>query len=954
MTSGRWERIEELFLAVADLPAGEQQAKLAEACGGDATLIADVTRLLQQDRGGAGAANLAAVVEGVARALPAAPLEPSSGAENRRLGPYRVVREIGRGGMGVVFEAVRDDDEYQKRVALKVASRVAFSPEFLRRFREERQILARLEHPNIARLLDGGTTDDGIPYFAMEYVEGSAIHDYAGSAKLTITATLRLFLQVCDAVEYAHQNLVIHRDLKPGNILVTKEGSVRLLDFGIAKLMDPSVSVEQTATGLGPLTPDYCSPEQVRGQGVTTRTDVYALGLVLFELLTGERAQRADTTSPVALDRSICETEVRAPSAVFQASGGDRAKARMLRGDLDTIVLQAAQKDPGRRYGSVAEFAGDIRRFLESRPVVARQDSVLYRAGKFVRRHWLPVAAGGLIAVTLVAGIITTRYQAQRAERRFQQVRRIANALLTDVHGAIRNLPGSTQAQEVVLRTAVEYLDSLSKEAEDDDSLQVEIARGYVEVAELSYSSAHASLVRPEDAKRYLARARAIVEPLLRRSPGDAGAAVQLINLETAEATLEENLEGHSEAALAAYERAIRAAESVRKRHPDSMEVVEAQALAQSALLAGFPMSALARAQVASNIENAERIMKSKPRSEVTISQLGVAYSQAGKIAHDEARIEDARRYFQRNIDLHTELVGMQPNNAPARRNLLIGLFTLADLELGPLGLISTTGALGPPPAGVADAKLREAARPVFERGVEQAKWLLAKDPNGDSAKFDYAVALGRSSVSYPVKDPRALAALDESLELMRQFAIKNPQRPLQFILEFRGSRAERYRQNGWFDRAVSEWKAIEAYAEEFLAKSPQVFVPRRYLIPIYQCWADELQRRGDGRGAKEIAARARKQAMELGKLESVYARAAVWPPRALAWEGGLLERLGDREGAATLRRQAGELWRVLAQRTDTPSDVRQEAIRESEAASANGANREAPRTPSTPPPAPR
>jgi eukaryotic-like serine/threonine-protein kinase len=949
MTSDRWQRIEELFLLVADLPPVEQKAKLEAACAGDTTLLADVTRLLQHDHGGAGAANLSAVVEGVARNLPA-PEQVNTG--NRRLGPYRVVREIGRGGMGVVFEAVRDDDEYQKRVALKVASRVAFSPEFLRRFREERQILARLEHPNIARLLDGGTTEDGIPYFAMEYVEGSAIHEYVISSKLTVPATLRLFLQVCDAVEYAHQNLVIHRDLKPGNILVTNDGSVRLLDFGIAKLMDPSVSVEHTATGLGPLTPDYCSPEQVRRQGVTTRTDVYALGLVLFELLTGERAQRADTTSPIAFDRSICETDVRAPSAVFQAKG-DRAKAGILRGDLDTIVLQAAQKDPVRRYGSVAEFAGDIRRFLESRPVVARQDSAWYRAGKFVRRHWLPVGAGALLVVTLVAGIVTTLYQAQRAERRFQQVRRIANALLTDVHGAIRNLPGSTQAQEVVLRTAVEYLDSLSKEAENDDSLQVEIARGYVEVAELSYSTAHGSLDRPQDAKRYLAQARAIVEPLLKRSPGNVDAAVQMINVEAAEATLEENLEGHGDAALAAYERALRAGESARARHPDSIEVLEALGLAQSALIAGFPMSPLARAQIASHIENAERIMKSKPRSEVTISQLGVAYSQAGKIAHDEARTDDARRYFQRNIELHTELVAMEPNNATARRNLLIGLFALADLELGPLGLTSTTGAMRPPRAGVPDAKFREAARPVFERGVEQAKWMLAKDPTGDTAKFDYAVALGRSSVSYPVKDPRALAALDESLELMREFAIKNPQRPLQFVLEFRGSRAERYRQNGWLDRAVSEWKAIEAYAEESLAKSPQVFIPRRYLIPIYQCWADELQRRGDGRGAKEIAARARRQALELGKLESVYARAAVWPPRAVAWEGDLLERLGDREGGAALRSQALELWRALAKRTGIPTDVRQEAIRESEAI-ATGANRAAQQPPSTPPAAPQ
>ena len=328
MTDPRWRRIEQLFDQAADLDADQQRAFLERECGEDTDLRDKLQSLLSHD--GTHGSRIAAVVEAAAR-LPS-PEETSFAG--RRFGPYRIVRELGRGGMGIVFEAERDDGAFAKRVALKVATRAAYSPEFMYRFRDERQILARLEHPHIARLLDGGAAEDGVPYFAMEFVEGEPIHQYVARHELDIPERLQLFLQVCDAVDYAHQNLVVHRDLTPRNILVA-DGSVRLLDFGISKLLDASDG-GVTAGGLVPFTPDYGSPEQVRGEAVTTRTDVYALGLVLFEILTGARAQQVDTSSPAALERAICETAVPAPSASARGSSRTPRSCRSTRTGVAT------------------------------------------------------------------------------------------------------------------------------------------------------------------------------------------------------------------------------------------------------------------------------------------------------------------------------------------------------------------------------------------------------------------------------------------------------------------------------------------------------------------------------------------------------------------------------------------------------------------------------------------
>ena len=348
--------------------------------------------------------------------------------DGKHIGPYRIIREIGRGGMGTVYLAARDDDQYQKQVAIKLIKRGMDTDFIVQRFRNERQILAHLDHPNIARLLDGGATDEGLPFFVMEYIDGKPINEYCKFHELPALNRLRLFLSVCSAVSYAHQNLVIHRDLKPGNILITADGSPKLLDFGIAKLLNPALleTIDQTATVLRLMTPDYASPEQVQGGAITTASDVYSLGVLLYELLTGHRPYQFKSRSPEEFEQVICRLEPVKPSESAAGSNSHDSDSqislqfnihdrKLLRGDLDNIVLMAMRKEPHRRYSSVEQFAEDIRRHLDGLPVIARKDTFSYRSSKFIRRNKLGVAAAAAICLTLVAGIAAFGWEARVA-----------------------------------------------------------------------------------------------------------------------------------------------------------------------------------------------------------------------------------------------------------------------------------------------------------------------------------------------------------------------------------------------------------------------------------------------------------------------------------------------------------------------------------------------------------
>lgn len=447
MDPQRWVRVEELFHQVVDLSEEQREAFLARAAPDDPGLREEVRSLVRAASDDSGSDPVDSIVERAAR-LPhgddpslaggLSPSHPDAGPGDLhpgdRLGPWRVVRELGRGGMGSVYLAERDDAEYRARAAIKVIRGGLTSGDPVRRFRAERQILAGLDHPHVARLLDGGTIDGGRPWLALEYVAGEALDRYCDAALLSVEARVALVLKLCDAVQYAHRKLVVHRDIKPGNVLVTADGVPKLLDFGIAKLMDPGEEGDapfETRTHLRVMTPAYASPEQVRGEPVTTATDVYALGLLLYELLSGSPAQRISSSRPADVEREVCDREPPRPSSritaeVARARGTTAHRlTRTLAGDLDNIILTALRKEPDRRYPSVSALADDLVRWQDGRPVLARGNPWGYRAGKFARRYALPLSTAAAAALLFLGtiGFYTTRLALERDRARLEAER---------------------------------------------------------------------------------------------------------------------------------------------------------------------------------------------------------------------------------------------------------------------------------------------------------------------------------------------------------------------------------------------------------------------------------------------------------------------------------------------------------------------------------------------------
>src|SRR5579864_1867811 len=403
MQAARWTEVKSVLATVLDTEPDERPATLERLCAGDQDLRREVESLLALEKRADCELNTAIAPGALLRADPEIPPE--------RIGPYRILRELGRGGMGVVYLGERADGEYKKRVAIKLitAGRRTAAADPLgmeRRFRRERQILAQLEHPGIARMIDGGATEEDQPYFVMEYIEGLPLLDYSDAHRLTLSARLMLFLSVCDAVLDAHRRLIVHRDLKPGNILVTPDGSAKLLDFGLARFLDPGESAEEITQAVLPMmTPAYASPEQIRGELYSVSGDVYSLGVVLYELLAARRPYQLPSGSLAEMVRVVCEQpavrlsqiEIDADAAARRSTSPERLR-RQLAGDLDVIAAKALEKDPAWRYASVDDFAGDLRRHLAGLPIRARHATFAYRAGKFVQRHQVAVPMGLIAA----------------------------------------------------------------------------------------------------------------------------------------------------------------------------------------------------------------------------------------------------------------------------------------------------------------------------------------------------------------------------------------------------------------------------------------------------------------------------------------------------------------------------------------------------------------------------
>ena len=640
--------------------------------------------------------------------------------------------------MGTVFEGIRDDDQFRKTVAIKVLRTGGRSEAARRRFIQERQILAELEHPNIARLIDGGTADDGAPYIIMERVNGEPLIGYAAKHKLSIRDRLHLFRQIANAVQYAHQKLIVHRDLKPANILVSNEGVPKLLDFGIAKLLDAGLAGSEalTATGFHLMTPDYASPEQVQGKAITVASDVYSLGAVLYELLTGKRPHGLETYDHAEIAERVCLREIAAPSTTGVSA---------LRGDLDTIVLKAMHKEPERRYNSADQFSEDIRRHLDGMPVLARPDSTAYRTRKFVGRHWIGLAATAAVLTALSTGIAVSMYQARLARERFELVRTLANRFLFDFHGEIVNLSGSTKAQQMVVNTAVEYLDKLSRTAGSDTALLQDLAEAYGKLGAVQGASMTSNGGRMNDALVSLRRSvdmyRKLIERDSSKRPGLARALLDTGNAEYRIWEYPQSL-AHAREAAGILGNLIESGAKDSKLFDDAATayVYMARSLREVGEL-DAAIQANRKAQVyLTSVAGANPLRLQFRRA--------VAQQDEGTLLTDTGRLEEAIEALTKVRSLASQVLAAQPENRAYQRFVFLVLGALADAHYAIDGF------------SIGDA--RKSAR-IHEERRAMARRLVDSDPADRAAKADLAIAESESSLPLDVFDPVNALRLAES-----------------------------------------------------------------------------------------------------------------------------------------------------------------------------------------------
>jgi tetratricopeptide (TPR) repeat protein len=664
--SEREKRVAELVKSALDLAPQERTAFVAEACEGDAEIRTEVESLLafqddashfiEQDA-------LHVAAEALARGS-ASPLP-------QQIDGYQILSRIGMGGMGEVYLA--QDEKLRRKVALKLVRAGMDTAEIVARFGHEKQILAGLNHPNIAQLYGAGVAAGDIPFFAMEYIGGIRIDEYCRAGKLSMTARLQLFRKVCAAVHYAHQRLVIHRDLKPSNILVTADGEPKLLDFGIAKLIEGQDGFTQMQTLPGAMTPDYASPEQIRGETMTTSSDVYSLGVLLYELLTGGRPYRLKTRNPAEISRAITDQEPARPSTAVTEKDHPSSSIldpRSLRGDIDNIVLMALRKEPQRRYASAEQFSEDIRRHLEGRPVIAHKDTIAYRAVKFVKRQKLAVAAAAIIVGTLIAAVILTTRQQRRAERRFNDVRHLSNALLFEIAPRIERLEGSTEAREALVRRALEYLDSLGQESGNDPQLQGELAEAYEKVGEIQGAPRKPNLSDFSGALVSYAKANRIRQRLLEKHPNDFAlrqrlaanfAAASFIREWTSDVT--GSLED-SKKSLAIYDKLI-------GERPDSIELQIATAETELDLaLTHYFNDQLAEVYppLRKALARLEKLRLANPEHSDVVRLLGRGYGDLGMTLFWDGKQKEGEVEMEKAFALNKFLVAAHPKDNVVRQ----------------------------------------------------------------------------------------------------------------------------------------------------------------------------------------------------------------------------------------------------------------------------------------------
>jgi eukaryotic-like serine/threonine-protein kinase len=731
-----YARAKEIFFAALELDAAQHSEFVRLKCGDDTELREEVESLL--------------AARNEARSFLESPVlktvSQQDNLQNRIIGGYRLIKELGKGGMGVVYLAEKEDAEFCRQVALKIVKSSHHSETFFKRLKLERQILAHLEHPNIVRLIDGGATEAGWPYFVMEYVEGMDLINYSEMNTLPLVERLELFRQVCAAVADAHRHGVIHRDLKPSNILVTKDGTAKLLDFGIAKILSSDSSPRpEAATTLRAMTPEYASPEQIKGETITTLSDVYALGVILYELLTGARPYPINSENLLEIGRAVCEVEPFLPSLVMLDRREAARKSKksnpqsaipnpqLLRGDLDNILLKALRKEPHRRYRSVDDLSEDLQRHLKGLPVSARPDTFVYRAEKFIRRNRVAVVFAVLGILALLGGMVATAWQARRAEleraraeRRFNDVRALAKSFVFELNDEI--LKGQTQGRELVVKRALEYLDRLADEAKEDVSLQRELAVAYLKIGDIQGKPYNPNLGDTAGAVESYRKALLILATLYRDNPDnreiqrDLAAAYLSIGSMQGVRTLKLG------EALENVQKSLTLNEALMDGEPTNVE--HRRMLADNYTALGDALSNLDEkiAMHRKALAIREQLLATDPTNSQELTAIASIYQRIGTILRNKAAatesVADYREtleYFNKSLAIYEKLQEAEPNNSRHRRNA-------ADIKAMRMPVQANLG----DKAGIINS--HKTAMKIFEE-------LSAVDPKNAEARLDIAYA---------------------------------------------------------------------------------------------------------------------------------------------------------------------------------------------------------------------
>ncbi len=788
MQAENWKKVKQVLNDVLELETSARKTYLSKF---DGEIVSEVESLLAFETESEDALHLSAVE--FSRDF------FDEDAENpligQQLGNYKIIRELGFGGMGAVYLGTRADGKFEQRAALKILKREMNTSAFRRRFQQEREILASLEHPNIARLLDAGTTDDKIPFLAMEYVEGLPIDDYCNKHRLDLNARLDLFRKVCAAVSFAHRNLIVHRDLKPSNILVNDEGTPKLLDFGISKIL--SAELEQinsaTVTKLGVMTPSYASPEQLQSKSVTTATDIYSLGVILYELLSGHRPFETKEANLREIYQAVLENEPPPPSALIADCGLRIADSesetialpkytkkqkiqtnpqfqipnpKSLIGDLDNIVLKALRKEPERRYSSAENLAEDIHRHQRGLPVTARPNTLSYRAEKYFKRNKAGVIGGFFIVLAIIAGLVTTLWQARvaqaeraKAEKRFKDVRQLANSYIFDVYPEIENLEGSLKAREKILTNALQYLDSLSNEAAGDLELQSELATAYEKIGDVQGAMTNSSLGNIQAGLDSYTKARKLREAVFAANPSNLEAKEKLANnYYTTARTLWNN--SQTAEAEEMFEKGLKVRRELVAAQPDSVEFQNRLAV----LLIDYGAIPVFNSQADKALvlfdealKIVENLRQKEPENadfkKTNTRLLRIMSNAKGAIGDYEGGIQG----FQKAIEINKDLAKQFPADFRVQRSVWLTNSMLCELYINK-----------------SDAqKSVETCAPT----IEFPKNALEKEPENGVVAFDLAIShfnLARA-FRFAEKYPQTIEEAEKASAVMSKLSEKTP-----------------------------------------------------------------------------------------------------------------------------------------------------------------------------------